>query len=39
MGLEQILLCARHMSMFWLVVFAKSLTAVHPGGSEVESSF
>jgi len=40
MGLGQILLCTRHMSTFCLVVFfAESLTAMHPGGSEVEGPF
>ena len=39
MGLGQILLCTGHMSMFCLVVFAESLTAVHPGSSEVEGPF
>ena len=39
MGLGQMLLCTRHMSMFCLVFFAESLTAMHPGGSEVEGPF
>ena len=40
MGLGQVLLCTRHMSRFCSVFFfAESLTATHPGGSEVEGSF
>ena len=40
MGLGQMLLCTRHLSMVCLVVFfAESLTAMHPGGSEVEGPF